>query len=613
VKDRFELLAGLVDTDGHVSKEAGNSIEYTTVSKQLCADMLFLIRSLGFTASSTIKPTSWVHAGVKKYSTAYRIHFSGDTTRIPLKIERHKKFLQNANQRHNNCTAFSVVDLPEDDYYGFELDGDHLYMTEDFTVQHNSGKSRIIAEFIRRILTKKNHVRFMMLTHVKELIEQNAARLTELWPSCPLGIYSASIGYKQYSHPIIFGGIQSCYKHPELFGHIHILIIDEAHLVSDKSESMYGAMIAGLKKRNPDLVVIGFTATAYRLGMGKLIEGPIFDDVFFDNTTMDDFVKLIDDGYLCDLVPVNTKTQFDLSNVKISGGDFQEKSLDENINRDEVTRAIVVETMIKAQGRNKGLAFCITKAHAENMAARFTEMGWLASFIHSDLSKEERAQRLADYAAGKYKVLCNVGVLTTGFDSPETDFMVIARPSQSTSLHVQIMGRGMRPHPSKPNTLVLDFAGNTMRLGPVNDPVMPVKKGETAGEPPIRVCSMCDTINHAASKVCKHCGFEFPPPKIKITMLADSSEIIRRADIPKIINQPVKSVLLNTHKAQSGADMIKMTIYDGNYFNDIYLSFDPVQKFLYAETQRSWVNCAFQQHPLCSKTTRMPLTFYALI
>jgi DNA repair protein RadD len=171
------------------------------------------------------------------------------------------------------------------------------------------------------------------------------------------------------------------------------------------------------------------------------------------------------------------------------------------------------------------------------------------------------------------------------------------------------MGRGMRPHPSKPNTLVLDFAGNTMRLGPVNDPVMPVKKGETAGEPPIRVCSICDTINHAASKVCKHCGFEFPPPKIKITMLADSSEIIRRADVPKIINQPVKSVLLNTHKAQSGADMIKMTIYDGNYFNDVYLTFDPVQKFLYAETQRIMGKLRFSTSPPVLKNNTDAIDF----
>lgn len=472
-----------------------------------------------------------------------------------------------------------------------------------------SGKSRIIAEFIRRILAKKNHVRFMMLTHVKELIEQNAARITEVWPSCPLGIYSASIGRKQYSHPIIFGGIQSCYKHPERFGHIHVLIIDEAHLVSEKAESMYGAMISGLKRKNPDLVVIGFTATPYRLGMGMLVEGPIFDHVFFNNTTMDDFVKLIDDGYLCDLIPVNTKVQFDLSNVTMSGGDFQEKSLDENINRDEITKEIVLETIAKAQGRNRGLAFCISKAHAENMAARFTQAGWPTTFVHSDLSKDERAKRLEDYAAGKYKVLCNVGVLTTGFDSPETDFMVIARPTQSTSLHVQIMGRGMRPHPSKPNTLVLDFAGNTYRLGPVNDPVMPVKKGEAPGEAPIRICIMCDTINHAAAKCCKMCGHEFPAPVIKIKFVADASDIIKRANVPKIVTSEVKTLLLNPHKAQSGADMIKLTIYDGNFFNDIYLTFDPVQKFMYSETQRIMAKLRFSTKPPVLSNNKEALDF----
>ena len=515
-----------------------------------------------------------------------------------MKISRHAAYTRQPNQRFNNCTAFSVDGLPEDDYYGFELDGDHLYMTEDFTVQHNSGKSRIIAELIRRIITKKNHVRFMMLTHVKELIEQNAERIREVWPSCPLGIYSASVGFKQFSHPIIFGGVQSCYKHPERFGFIHVLIIDEAHLVSEKTESMYGAMIAGLKQRNPDLVVLGLTATPYRLGMGHLTEGPIFNDVFYDNTTMDDFVKLIDDGFLCDLIPVHTSTQFDLSEVKMSGGDFQEKSLDENLNRDEITRAIVKETVARAQGRNKGLAFCISKSHAENMAHRFNEVGWSSTFIHSDLDKKDREQRLKDYAMGKYRVLCNVGVLTTGFDSPETDFLVIARPTQSTSLHVQIMGRGMRPHKSKPNTLVLDFAGNTARLGPVNDPVLPTKKGEAKGDPPIRICTECGTINHAAARECKFCGHQFPPPKVKVNHVADSSELIRRANQPKIVTTPVKSVMFNSHTNHaSGANMIKMTIYDGNFMNDVYLTFDTVQKGLYAETQRIMSKLKFATKP----------------
>ena len=609
-EDRLQLLAGLIDTDGHVNRSKGHTIEYTTVSDRLCNDILFLVRSLGFTASFNEKTTSWVHNGEKKFSTAFRIHFSGDTSVIPLKIKRHACLTRPPVQRFNNCTAFSVTNLPEDEYYGFEIDGDNLYLTEDYTVHHNSGKSRVIAEMIRRVLAKKNHVRFMMLTHVKELIEQNAARIKEVWPICPLGIYSASIGMKQFSHPVIFGGIQSCFRHPERFGHIDMLLVDEAHMISDKAESMYGVMIEGLKKKNPNLVVLGLTATPYRLGMGHLTEGPIFKDVVFDNTTMDDFIKLIDDGFLCDLIPQQTDVQFDLSNVKMSGGDFQEQSLDDNINRDEITRSIVLETIKKAQGRNKGLAFCISKSHAENMASRFTEAGWPATFVHSDLKKEERQKRLDDYAKGIYKIICNVGVLTTGYDSPETDFLVIARPTQSTSLHVQIMGRGMRPHPSKPNTLVLDFAGNTARLGPVNDPVIPVKKGEAKGDPPIRICTVCGTINHAAARVCKLCGEEFPPPKVKVNTVVDITDIIKRSNIPKIVINDVQSVLFNPYvNHSSNSSMIKMTVYDGSYMNDVYLTFDPAQKGAYNETQRIMTKLKFSTKPPVLSSNKEAIEF----
>lgn len=452
-----------------------------------------------------------------------------------------------------------------------------------------SGKSLVIAELIKRILMKKPHVRFMMLTHVKELIEQNFDKIKTIWPTCPAGIYSAGVGFKQFTNPVVYGGIQSCYRKPQLFGHVDMLLIDEAHLVSEKTESMYGFMINELKKVNPKLVVIGLTATPFRLGMGSLINGPMFDDIYYDISTMDNFVKLIDEGYLCELVPISTDMQYDLSNVKMSGGEFQEKSLDENINRDEITKEIVIETIRRASNRNKGLCFTVSKGHAENMAMRFTEAGWPATFIHSSLTKKERETVLGDYHDGKYRMLTNVGVLTTGFDDPTIDLMVMSRPTESTSLHIQMLGRGMRPHKSKDNTLVLDYAGNCARLGPINDPVVPPPKGKARGDAPIRICEECSAINHASVKFCKQCGHEFPPPKIKFTSTVKATEIIRRGARPKMDWFKVNNVSFNRHVSIRGNETLKVTFStDCMKMFDLYLSIDPKMGAIYSNTE-NWI------------------------
>lgn len=448
------------------------------------------------------------------------------------------------------------------------------------------GKSLVIAEIVRRILQGKPHVRAMMLTHVKELIEQNHEKLTSVWPTVPAGIFSAGIGFKQFSHPVIYAGIQSAYRNPALFGYIDIVLIDEAQLLSDKTDSMYGAMLDGLRKTNPNLVVIGLTATPYRMGMGLLTNGPVFDDIYYDVTKADDFVRFIDEGYLSDLRSVSTDTQIDLTGIKMSGGEFQEKSLDENVNRDYITKEIVLETIRRTQGMSKGLAFCVSKSHAENMALRFTEAGYNSTFIHSDLTKAEREKILEDYENGVYKVLTNVGVLTTGFDAPDIDFIVLARPTQSTGLHVQMVGRGLRPHPSKTFTLILDFASNTVRLGPINDPVIPMPKGQKGGEAPVRICEHCNTINYAGRKTCVECGEEFPPPEIKFSSTIAKAEIIKRADIPKIETFNVSGVSVNRHVSLKGNNTCKLTFATDNGLYDMHLMFDKRQRSSYMNAIR---------------------------
>lgn len=484
-----------------------------------------------------------------------------------------------------------------------------------------SGKAFSICEIIRRILVNKSHVKILNLTHVKELIQQNYDSLKKLWPTAPAGIYSASVGFKQFQYPVVFGGIQSCYKRPELFGHIDLIIIDEAHLVSENAESMYGSFIKHLKEVNPKLVIIGFTATPYRLKMGYLTEGPIFDDVYYDISTMDSFVKLIDEDYLCDLIPYSTDMQYDLSEVKKIAGDFSEKSLDENINLEKVTREVVAETIVRTKGRNKGIAFCVSIDHANNMAALFNEAGLNAVSVNGAMGKAERSEIMDGFKTGKYNMLTNVGVATTGLDVPDIDYIVMSRPTQSPALHIQMMGRGMRIHESKENTLVLDFAGNTERLGPINDPVVPMKEQKGEGEAPVRICMTeslkslksstgelykpegCGAINHAAVRFCKVCENEFVEPEVKINKIVSTNELIKRKDVPKFEYYDVNKLTVTNHKSRAGNDVLKLTFICGNKFFDKYLDFSRSSKGLHPSLS-FWNKFNFNRKPLDNKDAK---------
>lgn len=373
-----------------------------------------------------------------------------------------------------------------------------------------TGKSHIIADLVQTYFRHNNTIRILMVTHVKELIEQNFEKLKMHWEHPPgrppAGINSAGLNSRAFTQPIIYAGIQSVFRSAKKFGTINLLLIDECHLLSDKSEGMYQQFIHDLKEVNPALRIVGLTATPFRMDMGHLCEGKTFDKVFYDISGGADFTKLISEGYLSDLKGIQPHDTLDLSKVQKTKNDFADWSLDEHINRAEITKKIVSETMGRIMGRKKGLAFCVSKSHAEDMSARFGEAGLASTFIHSDLSAIDRAERLLKFKKGDVSLIANVGVLTTGFDAPDLDFIVMARPTRSPSLHIQMLGRGMRPHAKKENCLVLDYGGNISRLGFVNDVSIPeaALANEYFARP--KKCESCDAIIAATSENCRFCG-----------------------------------------------------------------------------------------------------------
>lgn len=449
-----------------------------------------------------------------------------------------------------------------------------------------TGKSVCIAGFLISVFEKYPGQKVLVLTHVKELIAQNHAKLIGMWPTAPAGIYSSGLKRRDVLQRIIFAGIASVAKRAHEFGHVDLIIVDECHLVSPSEATMYRAFFRLLMQVNPNLKVIGFTATAWRLGHGKITEGEdaMFTDICFDITTIHAFNRLIAEGFLCPVVPRGTHTKLDVDGVHMRGGEFAAKELQTAVDKDHITRAALNEAMEYRELRHSWLIFASGVEHAIHIDHILQEWGMLGAAVHSKMDAEERDEHIRRYKAGEYQYLVNNNILTTGFDHPPTDLILCLRPTASSVLWVQMLGRGTRPYdPNNPgdvdplafphyknNCLVLDFAANSKRLGPINDPVVPRKKGEKTGPAPVKECDKCLAIVHASARFCntesqlepgKICDHEFIF-KTKLKQ-GSSDEALIKGDLPVVEVFPISQMTYSPHYKLGKPPSLKVSYYCG--------------------------------------------------
>lgn len=390
------------------------------------------------------------------------------------------------------------------DYYAHGNTGNPI-----IALPTGTGKSIVLAEIIRRVMWAWRDERFIMSTHVKELIKQNADKLKAIWPGAPLGIYSAGLKSAEYMQPIIFGGIASMYRNTSLFGWRGSLLVDEAHMISPGEDTMYQTFIDGLRKKNERLRIIGLTATWYREGHGSIAQNHIFTDIVYNLCTIEGFARLISEGYLCPLYPRPTEYRLPLDGVKVRGGDYVESQLEGALNTPEVIDKALTEALRYGWDRGRWLVFASGVDHAENITAWLNAHGVPAACVHSRKSSDENDRAYAAHKSGQVRALVGMNKFTTGYDDPLIDYIIMLRPTRSTALWVQMLGRGTRPYPGKNYCLVLDFARNTEELGPINDPRIPKMKGAGGGDAPVKICDECGFYNFAAARWCSCCGAEF--------------------------------------------------------------------------------------------------------
>ena len=420
-----------------------------------------------------------------------------------------------------------------------------------------SGKSHIVAALCKDALQQWPETKVLMLTHVKELISQNAEKMREHWQNAPLGIYSSSLKKKQLGEPITFAGIQSVRDKAHQLGHIDLVIIDECHLVSHKNEGGYRNLLSDLSVINPRLRVIGLTATPYRLNHGLITDKPaLFDDMLMPVT----IEYLISKGFLCTLKSKMTKTKLDTSEVHKRGGEFIESELQAAVDTDDKNKDVVSEVIRLAGDRKAWLFFCAGIDHAEHVKDMLISKGITAECVTGKTPQAQRDRIIADYKAGKIRALTNANVLTTGFDYPDIDLIAMLRPTMSCSLYVQMAGRGMRPKSHTDHCLVLDFAGVVETHGPITNVKLPNKKEPgKEGEAPVKVCDECAELVAISAKVCPACGHRFPEPEEAASTLK-----LRNDDIMGIEGSEMEVTSWNWRKhtsKASGKEMLAVTYY----------------------------------------------------
>jgi DNA repair protein RadD len=336
-----------------------------------------------------------------------------------------------------------------------------------------AGKSLIIAEICHQI---NDHI--LILQPSKEILEQNYQKLLSYDPLIDAGIYSASKGRKEIAK-FTFATIGSIYKKPEEFKHFKYVIIDECHGVNPKEiNTMLLSFLRAIKCEH----VCGLTATPYRIAtlwrktrygleanaslkmVNRISKSPFFRKIAYKIETGD----LIDQGYLSPIEYYVEKVELDELVVNTTGADFTEASVAKFWNQKRLSR-IAAAVAHSDKNNQRTLVFCSSLAQANNAMILVKSMGINCVMVSGKTPMKEREAIIADYRAGKVKHLLNVGVFTTGFDVPELDCIVMARPTMSLALYYQMIGRGVRLDPARADKVlqVYDLVGVVQRLGRV--------------------------------------------------------------------------------------------------------------------------------------------------
>ena len=411
-----------------------------------------------------------------------------------------------------------------------------------------AGKTILFSALIKDFMTQfPGRMHVMIAAHRQTLVQQAKDKLLKVWPEgeSQIGIACRSLSSKSdFSKPVTIGTIQTLGRQLNdlELGAFNLLIIDEVHMVPPMAErgkrkSLYEKTIEALRLFDPRSRILGVTATPYRLNWGYIYGDVKTQDPprnWFPNLTYSiDIPTLQEEDFLCPLVHLGRDYHIDLSKVELSAnGDYKENSLSAEMSKEIHLGSAVKAVKEYAADRKHIVVFAVTIEHAELLAGKFRDGGYAATCVHSEMEQKEVNKRLADFANGSVNVLVNVGKLTEGWDCPQTDCIVLCRPTKSAALYVQMVGRGLRIAEGKEDCKMLDLAGCMEEHGMPENPTVTNKhpKGsnykecpDCGKENPLGTCQcscghlfrwincpICEEKIPEDAKECEYCGYVLP-------------------------------------------------------------------------------------------------------
>lgn len=378
------------------------------------------------------------------------------------------------------------------------------------------GKTEVAIELIRNEATFEHRV--LVIVDRKNLCKQWVDRLARHGVH-DVGILQADNTKRVYA-PVLVATAQTIRSYAKKRGmpeNIGLIIIDESHIWHQTHDDVL-AQMDGAR-------VLGLSATPLREGLALR-----FDTMVVGATIR----ELMEAGHLVRpryLAPRQDAIEEALASVQVRAGDYASNQLSKAMRTKRII-GDVVATWAKHAIDRLTICFCVDKVHAHDLAAEFNAAGHAAEAITDETPDEERADMFKRFEAGTTRVLCSVGVLAVGFDSPIASCAILARPTLSLSLYVQQGGRVLRPHPTKADALVLDHAGNTLRHGLLEEFVPPADLSEVVkgadkkskkDKPLAWVCRGCEAVNDLADDICTECGL---PRRRQTTVMVLDGELV---------------------------------------------------------------------------------------
>jgi DNA repair protein RadD len=437
----------------------------------------------------------------------------------------------------------------------------HLRERDDnpcVVIPTGGGKTPVMATVCKDAVGRWNG-RVLILAHVRELLEQALEKIRlvapEMWMKT--GIYSAGLKSRDTEHPIIIAGIQSVYRRACELDRFDLVIIDEAHMIPPDGDGMYRTFLEEARTVNPNLRVIGLTATPFRMKSGMICE----PDKVLNHVCYEIGVKeLIVQGYLSPLITKGSRETIDTSGLHIRAGEFVASEAEDLMDTDERVESACQEILERTATRRSVLVFATGVQHGRHVAAALREKtGQAVDTVFGETASTERDELVAAFKAGDLKYLVNVNVLTMGFDAPNIDCVAMVRPTLSPGLYYQMVGRGFRLHEGKKDCLVLDFGGNVLRHGPVDAIRILTVQHRGNGDAPAKQCPQCESLIAAGYAVCPDCGYEFPPRERRQHDATASSEGILSGEVTTTIF-PVLDVRYAVHHKRGAPEDAPRTL-----------------------------------------------------